>query len=135
MGGGGNIVNTAFKAAVDPIGSVASAITGDNVNLSLPTIGKRELYDKPKEAMKAAEDEMRRQQDAYDRANRDYQNEQTAEKKRLRDIALSNLQRAQARARMRGSGSNAGAGGTILTSPLGVPGDTTAGAQKTLLGS
>lgn len=127
MGGGGDIV----KAVVDPIGTVASAVTGDDVNLSPISIGKKELYDKPKKLMKEAEDEAKRQQDEYDRSLKAFEQDSSDNNKKNRDLALQNLQRAQARLRSYRSGGNKG--GTLLTSPLGVVNDVISNT-KTLLG-
>ncbi len=131
MGGGGGVVN----AIVDPIGSAVGAITGDKVNLNPLTIGKDQLYDKPKEMQKNIENEIKQQEEAARRAEEEYQKEKTDEKKRLRDIALQNLQRSQAQLKSQGPTKKGGYSGTVLTSPLGVAGDTSASTgQKTLLG-
>lgn len=127
MGGGGGVVN----AIVDPIGSVASAVTGDKISLNPITTGKRELYDKPKQQMKDAKAEMERQQSEYNRAEDEFKKEQTEDKKKRRDLALQNLQRAQAA--LRGFQPRSGRAGTILTSPLGIS-SAVEGVQKTLLG-
>lgn len=127
MGGGGDVV----KAVTDPIGTVASAVTGDNINLSPISIGKRELYDKPKQMLKDAEDEANRQQDEYNRSLKAFEQNNSEDNKKARDLALQNLQRAQAR--LRGFRQSSNKGGTLLTSPLGIASDVIANT-KTLLG-
>lgn len=125
--GGSSIVN----AFVDPIGRGISAVTGDDVNLNPLTIGKKELYDKPKQALKDAEAEANRQQQEYDKSLKLFEKDSNENNRKQRDLALANLERAKSRLRQyRGSGNK---GGTLLTSPLGVVNDAISNT-KTLLG-
>lgn len=130
--GGSSIV----KTVLDPVGTILSKTTGDDINLNPALIGKKELYDKPRKAAGDIEEQIRQQEEAAKKAEDEYKREQTEEKKRLRDLALQNLQRTQAQFKQtQGTGQKGGYSGTILTSPLGVSGNNTASSgQKTLLG-
>ena len=127
----GGSASSVVSAALDPVGTVASAVTGQDIKLSPYTIGKNELYDKPKQALKDAEDEANRQQDEYNRSLKAFEDNATEDNKKARDLALQNLQRAQAR--LRGFRQSSNKGGTLLTSPLGVANDVISNT-KTLLG-
>lgn len=135
MGGGGSVVNKVANFAVDPIGSAASAFTGDKIKTTIPAVGYNELVKKPRDAKNAILDDIRGQEEAAKKAEQEYQREQSEEKKRQRDLALQNLQRSQARLKSRPRSAQ-GYGGTILTSPLGVAGGNDGQqTQRTLLGS
>lgn len=129
--GGGSIT----KVAKDPLALVTGGLAPSiaSVTGTANTL-KGEFYDKPKDAAKDIEREIQQQEAEVRRTEDEYKREQTAEKKKQRDLALQNLQRSQARLKAGGQ-AGGGYGGTVLTSPLGVAGNTNpATVQKTLLG-
>lgn len=89
---------------------------------------KRQLVDKPQEALEEANNSMVAEQEKLIAEELKRREEETSTEKLL-------AERTQMRARQRMMGSNsAGGNGTLLTGPLGAGGTAALGGRKTLLG-